>query len=249
MLGRGRRLPRCDLLKSGSYDYNGRGIDDIEPVPAILPGTTFTPLFTSMAIRQYLYDRKRYGFGGSVDYRLSNTSNLYVHTLFSQFNDDGDRYEWVINDNGGVPGTTVPSFDTEIRNPHFQVASLSVGANHALGLTVINWQLAASRAAMHNPIGGGESHTLFAYTGSTSNCQYDAAATTNPYLPQFTTDCFAEAYNPASFQLFQIQDSAHGLTAQVNLEGTASVARSYSIGSHCQRLREWVLYSEHSQVR
>ena len=44
MLGRGRRLPRCDLLKSGSYDYNGRGIDDIEPVPAILPGTTFTPL-------------------------------------------------------------------------------------------------------------------------------------------------------------------------------------------------------------
>jgi TonB-dependent receptor len=220
---------RLGVMVSGSYDYNGRGIDDIEPVPAIQAGPAF---FSSMAIRQYLYDRKRYGFGGSVDYKLTGSSNLYVHTLYSDFKDYGDRYEWVINDNGGSPGTAVPSFDPEIRNPDFQVASLSVGASHAFGTAVINWQLAAGRARMQNPIGGGESHTLFAYTGSTSNCQYNAAATTNPYLPQFTADCFAEAYNPASFQLFQIQDSAHGESAQVNLEGTASVAKVYSIGSH-----------------
>jgi len=220
---------RLGVMVSGSYDYNARGIDDIEPVPAIQPGPAF---FSSMAIRQYLYDRKRFGFGGSVDYRLSNNSNLYVHTLFSDFRDDGDRYEWVISDNGGSPGTALPAFDTEIRNPHFRIASLSVGASHVLGTTVINWQVAAARARMQNPIGGGESHTLFAYTGSTSNCQYNVAATTNPYLPQFTSDCFAEAYNPASSQLFQIQDSAHGETAQLNLIGTASVAKAYSIASH-----------------
>ena len=34
---------RLGVLFSGSYDYNGRGINDIEPVPTILPGTTFTP--------------------------------------------------------------------------------------------------------------------------------------------------------------------------------------------------------------
>jgi len=222
---------RLGVMVSGSYDYNARGIDDIEPVPGILPGTTFTPYDSSMAIREYLYDRKRGGFGGSFDYRLSDTSNLYLHTLFSQFNDDGDRYEWGINDNGGMPGSAVPAFDTEIRNPHFRIASLSVGGNHTINTFVWNWQLAASRASMQNPIGGGESHTLFAYTGSTSNCQYDAA-TTNFFLPQFTPACYAEAYNPGTFQLFQIQDSAHGQTAQLNLEATTSVAKIYSVGSH-----------------
>jgi TonB-dependent receptor len=39
-------------------------------------------------------------------------------------------------------------------------------------------------------------------------------------------------YNPANLQLQQIQDSAHGKAAQLNLEGTVSVAKNYHIGSH-----------------
>src|SRR5260370_10610190 len=85
---------------------------------------------------------------------------------------------------------------------------------------------------MLNPIGGGESHSQFAYTGSMSNCQWDSAATKNPYLPVFTPPCFAEVYNPANLQLQQIQDSAHGKTAQLNLEGTISAAKNYHIASH-----------------
>ncbi|HEY6252264.1 MAG TPA: TonB-dependent receptor, partial [Candidatus Angelobacter sp.] len=226
---------RLGVMVSGSYDYNGRGIDDLEPVPGILNGTAFTPAFSSMAVREYYYDRKRYGFGGSVNYGLSDSSNLYLHGLFSDFKDYGHRSEWVINDNpvlDGVSNTNVPSYDTEIRNPAFQVASLSIGGNHALGTALINWQFAVGRSRMLNPIGGGESHTIFAFTGSTSNCRFDAASTTNPYLPQFTSPCFAEAYNPANFQLSQIQDSAHGKAAQLNLEGTISMAKYYHIASH-----------------
>jgi len=226
---------RLGVMVSGSYDYNGRGIDDIEPVPTLLDPTTLTAGFSSMAIRQYLYDRKRYGFGGSVDYRLSESSNLYVHTLYSDFKDYGHRSEWVINDNpvlDGVNNLNVPSYDTEIRNPDFQVASLSVGGNHVFGTSFINWQVAVGRARMLNPIGGGESHTNFAFTQGTSNCQYDPAATTNRYLPQFTPTCFAEAYDPTQFQLAVIQDSAHGKAAQLNLEGTATAAKAYHIGSH-----------------
>jgi TonB-dependent receptor len=234
------------VMVSGSYDYNGRGIDDIEPVPGLLqqPDGTLVRDFTNVAFRQYLYDRKRYGFGGSVDYKLTENSNLYVHTLYSDFKDFGDRYEYILNTNDGipVPGPNIPNngpngdgstpFTTERRDPDFQVASLSVGGNHVFGTTLINWQLAAARARMLNPIGGGESHTLFVSTSSSSNCQFLNSATTNPYLPVFSPACFSEAYDPSTLQLNQIQDSAHGKAAQVNLEGTVSVAKNFNVGHH-----------------
>jgi len=224
---------RFGVMVSGSYDYNGRGIDDIEPVPSQLPSQP--PDILNAAFRQYLYDRKRYGFGASADYKLSENSNLYVHALFSDFKDYGRRYEYVIATNdGGIPGTNLPSFTTEARDPDFQVASVSVGGNHVFGTSLLNWQFAVGRARMLNPIGGGESHNLFgpAPTLTSSNCQWDSAATKDPYLPVFTPACFTEAYNPANLQLQQIQDSAHGKAAQLNLEGTISAAKNYHIGSH-----------------
>jgi len=238
---------RLGLMVSGSYDFNGRGIDDVEPapwqalcldpsgncVPNGQAGTKFIPDITSVAIRQYLYDRKRYGFGLSADYRLSDSTNLYVHGLFSKFNDHGHRFEYILNTNdGGIPGTNTPQFTTEIRSPIFQVASLSVGANHVFGTSLVNWQFAVGRASMKNPIGGGESHTQFNYAGATSNCQYLPSATTNPYYPAFSQACFDEAYNPDNLVLNQIQASDHGKAAQLNLEATASYAKNYHIGSH-----------------
>jgi TonB-dependent receptor len=245
---------RLGVMVSGSYDYNGRGIDDIEPVPADGPLQLNGPnLFdiTGPAFREYLYDRKRYGFGASVDYKLSENSTLYVHTLYSDFKDYGRRYEYVLGTNDGynpgsptspnpttcdtppyIPCVNIPSFTTEARDPDFQVASLSVGGNHVFGTSLLNWQFAVGRSRMLNPIGGGESHTLFGYTAGTSNCQWNSAATTNPLLPVFTPACFSEAYNPANLQLQQIQDSAHGQAAQLNLEGTISAAKNYHIGSH-----------------
>ena len=93
---------------------------------------------------------------------------------------------------------------------------------------------------MLNPIGGGESHTIFNYfpNGTGPNVNPPATASTIrlprkiPTCPQFTPACFREAYNPANLQLNQIQDSAHGKAAQLNLEGTVSVAKNYHIGSH-----------------
>ena len=240
---------RLGVMVSGSYDYNGRGIDDVEPAPwtVLQNGTTLVPDITSVAIREYLYDRKRYGFGGSADYKLSESSNLYVHTLFSDFKDYGHRFEYILNTNNDSafcaanPDTCVPQFTTEIRNPDFQVAGISVGGNHVLGTSLLNWQFAVGRSRMLNPIGGGESHTIFNYyppgtdpsiNPPTSNCFYDPSATTNPYLPQFSPACFTEAYNPADLKLNQIQRSDNGKTAQLNLEGTVSYAKNYHIASH-----------------
>jgi len=229
---------RLGVMASGSYDYNGRGIDDIEPVPSTTPTNPgpgpWTYDITGPAFRQYLYDRKRYGFGASADYRLSDNTNLYVHSLYSDFKDYGDRYEYVFGTNDtGIPGSNIPGpFTTERRDPDFQVASLSVGANHVFGTSLLNWQFAVARSRMLNPIGGGESHTLFTYLETQSNCQYLPGATKNPYLPVFSPACYSEAYNPSGMQLAQIQDSAHGKAAQLNLEGSISYAKNFNLGSH-----------------
>jgi TonB-dependent receptor len=236
---------RLGIIASGSYDYNGRGIDDIEPVPSVIYPVTnpFVYDITSAAIRQYLYDRKRWGFGASADYRLTNSSNFYIHSLFSNFDDDGHRFEYILNTNDitGIPGPNVPQFTTELRNPYFRVASLAVGGNHTFSTLLVNWQFAVGQARFRNPIGGGESHTIFNYfppgtdpvnNPPMSNCQYLPAATTNPYLPQFSQACFDEAYNPANLKLNQIQHSGNGQTEQLNLEGTISVAKNYHLGSH-----------------
>ena len=76
---------RLGILFGGTYDWNGRGIDDLEPAPTVLqcdPGNcsgnaSRTPsnfgTYNTMDIRLYTYYRTRYGFTGSVDYKFSTT--------------------------------------------------------------------------------------------------------------------------------------------------------------------------------
>jgi TonB-dependent receptor len=227
---------RLGLLVSGSYDYNGRGIDDIEPVPGILAGTTFTPAPSFIAIRQYEYDRTRYGFGSSLDYKINEASLIYVRGLYSDFMDNGHRWEYQLTPGGGVPGAGGASVQTtERRDGNYQVASLLLGGNHVFTKSWVNWGVSASRARMFNPLNGGESITTF--TGiSGGNCQYDSAATKSVYEPQFTPACFTEAYDPTNLQLTTISHANHGKAAQLNLAAFVSAARIYHLGSHASTL-------------
>jgi len=226
---------RLGVIIGGSYDYNGRGIDDFEsnaPLDAFFG--TLTPYYNSAVIRQYKYDRTRYGFGGSVDYKLNETSLVYVRGLFSEFQDFGHRWEYTLNTNASVPGTNLANITTERRVGDFQVANLLVGGNHVFTKSWFNWGVSAGRSRMLNPLNGGEAITDFVpspnYTAS--NCQYDPAATKNKYTPQFNAACFSEGYNPANFQLDIVSQSNHGMAAQLNLAAFASYARNYHLGSH-----------------
>jgi TonB-dependent receptor len=65
-----------------SYDYNARGIYDVEPGPAVnlLPnGATFLGPNTE-DLRNYHYDRSRYGFAGALDYKMADMSSLYLRS-------------------------------------------------------------------------------------------------------------------------------------------------------------------------
>ena len=229
---------RLGAILSGSYDYNGRGIDDFEAIQNAFYGT-LTPYYDQGVIRQYKYDRTRYGFGGSLDYKLGDTSLVYVRGLYSEFHDYGYRWEYILNANtdAGIANgtnTNLPAITTERRTGDFLVSSLLVGGNHVFTKSWFNWGLSAARSRMFNPINNGESITDFVpvSTLTNSNCQYDPAATKDKFKPQFTPACFSEAYNPNNFQLNVVSQSNHGKSAQVNLAGFASMARNYHLGSH-----------------
>src|SRR5229473_293400 len=92
------------LLIGGTYDWNGRGIDDLEPVPdiATLAGGSTARYFEAIDIREYRYYRSRWGLAGSGDYKLGDGSNIYFRALYSDFHNYGDRWVYSFTDN--TPG-------------------------------------------------------------------------------------------------------------------------------------------------
>ena len=229
----GRRFgasKRIGTLIGGSYDWNGRGIDDIEPVPDLATvGGQQVRVFDSMDIREYRYYRSRWALAGSADYKPSDGSTLYIRGLYSDFHNYGDRWVYSINDNlfhsGGAP-----SFNNQIRRPDYAIGNVLAGGKHVLTTTWYTWDIAASRSSQKGQVG--DQTASFNSNLATSNCQYDLAATTDVYLPQWTPSCFIEAYtNQSTLPLTRMQIN-HGLTAQLNLQATGAMAKRYQLGSH-----------------
>src|SRR5438552_9693136 len=77
---------RLGVLIGGTYDWNGRGIDDLEPVPDLATvGGQQVRIFDSMDIREYRYYRSRWGLAGSADYKPSDGSTIDIGGLYSDF--------------------------------------------------------------------------------------------------------------------------------------------------------------------
>jgi TonB-dependent receptor len=237
------------VLVGGSYDWNGRGIDDIEPVPdiATLAGGDQVSWKDAMDIRQYQYFRSRWGIGGSTDYKFSEASNIYLRAFYSDFHNYGDRFLYsltdntpgisllnpnnvgcAINSNSNSPACgTPPSYDAELRNPDIGVSNLMIGGVHNLTSTWFAWDVAVSRAWYSD---SPYSDVQFAPTFTGSTCNYDPNATANIFLPRWSNACFAEMNDPSGYQMSKITRDL-GPSAQLNIEASGSGAKRYHIGS------------------
>lgn len=244
---------RLGVLMGGSYDWNGRGIDDIEPVPDIasFPGGATARYFEAIDVREYRYYRSRWGLAGSADYKPSDGSTIYIRGLYSDFHNYGDRWVYSLTDNTtGIqlqgangcatdpttgltvqPCTGTPSFNAQIRRPDYAIGSVLLGGKHVLATTWFSWDISAARASQVGQVG--DKTASFNADGlATSSCQFDLVNTKSLYLPQWTQPCFTEAYtNQSNFPLHRMQTN-HGLTAQLNLQGSAAGAKRYHLGSH-----------------
>jgi TonB-dependent receptor len=248
---------RWGALIGGSYDFNGRGIDDIEPVPdvATFSSDSTGRYFDTQDIRQYLYKRSRWGLTGSTDYKLGDGSDIYVRGIYSSFRDYGDKWVYTLTDNTqGVsllqangcatnssnvtvaPCTGVPAFSESNRVPVFNIGSLVLGGKHVFATSWFSWDVSVSRSEELKS-GGNEgadftvNSTYNNLYPSGSTCQFSPALTTHVYLPQWTPSCFTEAYSPANYDLQDINTSV-GKSPQLNLQFTAAYAKSYHLGSH-----------------
>jgi TonB-dependent receptor len=257
---------RWGVLIGGSYDWNGRGINDIEPTPDI---GTFTDgssarYFDNQDIREYQYNRSRWGFSGSADYKISETSDIYIRGIFSSFKDFGSRWDYALTDNtplynppqypNGIQllnsngcsidsntgietcGAGTPTFGDSNRVPVFNIGSVLVGGKHVLASSWFAWDASVSRSIMGRS--GGDEGAGFAVNSTYNNlypngstCQFSPALTTKQYIPQWTPNCFTEAYAPTNYDLQSINTS-FGHSPQLNLQITGAYAKRYHLGSH-----------------
>jgi TonB-dependent receptor len=213
---------RFGVMLGYSYDSNGRGIDDIEPSPDLNPdGST---LFDENSVREYLYNRTRYGFAGALDYKLAEDSDLYVHGLFSNFRDYGQKYEYDFKNSGSS------AFHTSIRRPNLQVADLALGGNQVFTHSFVHYQIAVG----HSRFGGAAGNPGADFSNSAANpdCAYSPSTTVSIYRPQFTCDNPNDAAtDPSQYQLSDINLTT-GQATQLNLQAGGAMGINYHLGTH-----------------
>lgn len=226
---------RWGAMLAYSYDLNNIGTDDIEPVPDLDASGIKT--FDSMDVQMYFYNHTRWGLGGSLDYKLSDNSDLYVHGLFTNFKDYGQKFSYHYNE--GSSNT----FSNSVRRPNYLISDLILGGNHVFNHYYIKYEAAFSRSrfggAAGNPGADFQAVPGSPLDQSISNgdCAYSAAATISIYRPQFR-GCLtpgASLYDPTQNELEDINLTS-GQSTQINLQGNAAMGILYHLGDHASTL-------------
>jgi TonB-dependent receptor len=234
---------RFGLLGEAVYDYNGRGIDNIQPSLDPL-STLAVPFYDNNTIREYRYYRTRYGFDGSADYRLNDGTGLYAHGFYTDLKDWGDKwyYEPVSTAISGTAADPVypkagtkssaPKFYTSSKRPNASVGTLILGGRTVHNDSLFTYQISASRS--YEVDSAGNPKADFSWVGPTVYCNYVPSQQSDVYRPHFG-NCDDTATSPllagANWQFKDITISK-GENAQLNLTAQTSFQHSYMLGRH-----------------
>jgi TonB-dependent receptor len=172
----GRKL---GILAGGSYDWNGRGINDVEPGPIFLGGYDE---------RDYRYYRNRFGLAGTVDYRFNETSSIYLKGLYALFHNYGDRWDYsqttaFLADYTPAPGTGNVAFGAQIRRPVQDLGSIQLGGRHVLAQSLFSWDVESSIGRTRDK--GYKNASFAPIAGPLNNFTY-SLDNSNPLIPKLT---------------------------------------------------------------
>ncbi len=224
---------KLGILFGGTYDWNGRGIHDIEPVPTT---SSITPHYDSMDQRDYMYYRTRWGLTGSVDYKLNEGSGIYLRGLYSTFRNWGQKWVQTLVDgtNPNLTGTPdgLPQASQDWRRPDFAIGNLVAGGKHLFQSSWFTWDASVSRSRSLNGDGGAD----YAWAGPDISANCGNVAAKSVFRPQFSPACFTpgptDATDIRNFNLIDFSLPPMGLSAQLNLQASGSFAHQYHLGSH-----------------
>jgi len=233
---------RWGVILGASYDYNGRGINDIEPAPDLNGSdiTSTVPYYDNITLRDYRYQRLRWGGTMGADYKVSDHSTLAAHFLLSDFKDWGDKWTYQVTTDGK------PKFKYSIRRPDFMIGSFSLGGNHTYGNTWFTWGSSVSRSrelnAAGNP-GGAFDASKELKSGPSGNCDYVGGLNGDPYRPQWAAPCMTpntaspadNLYSLANYTLDNINTTT-GQAMQLNLQEWGAMGLNYHMGKHSATL-------------
>ena len=215
---------KLGLLFGGSYDWNGRGINDLEPGPVLLGGYDQ---------RDYQYYRSRLGFAGTADYRINETSSIYLKGLYSLFHNYGNRWDYNLSTGltaaGQPDGSGSVKFGAEIRRPVQDIGSLQLGGRHVISRSLLAWDVESSIGRTRDN-GYADASFKPLKGGPLDGIQY-SLDTTNPLTPKLTAQNGVNVYDPT--QLFYAGQSVNNYyNPEVDLGFGASLATSYTLGGH-----------------
>jgi TonB-dependent receptor len=216
---------KLGLLFGGSYDWNGRGINDLEPGPLYLGGYDQ---------RDYQYYRSRVGFAGTADYRLSETSSIYLKGLYSLFHDYGNRWDYNLSTGftaaGQPDGGGSVKFGAEIRRPVQDIGSLQLGGQHVISRSLLAWDVESSIGRTRDNGYADASFKPLSGSPRDGGIQY-SLDTTNPLTPKLTAQNGVNIFDPT--QLFYAGQSVNNYyNPEVDLGFGASMAKSYELAGH-----------------
>jgi TonB-dependent receptor len=219
---------RFGAIISGSYDYNGRGINNIEPAPDVHDfGAGPVAVYDGVHLREYQYRRHRFGFAGGLDYRLNNGSSAYFHGLYSDFRDFGDTWNTEINVGDMLTPTTADANgQVQLRHlnrtPQQKIFSFTGGEYLNLGRYTLQYQFAVSGSQQD----GQFPSTYFRSPGTIAF----GTDVTNQIIPKFPVLNGINIDDPAQYTFFKtILADDH--VRDHDLEGSVSLARHYVSGS------------------
>jgi len=220
--GRNRKL---GILFGGSFDYNGRGIDNWQP--AIDPTSTFSkPIYDDNTIREYRYYRNRWGYAGTADYKFNDSTGVYFKGFYSNLKDYGDKWYYEPQLSGN------PKFYTSSKRPDASISSYTFGGHTQFGPSTVIWAVSASNSYELDSAGNPKAD--FSWLGSSLSCGYNPTAQTNPNVPHFGNNCDGpnSPLEVASNWGFKDITISSGRTAQMNLTASGSYSTLYRLGSH-----------------
>lgn len=148
------------VVLTGSFHTDKRGFDDVEPglLDAVQPGTPGDRVLDTLDLRRYTYNRRRFGFGGELDWNPDAQSHYYVRVNNAGYTESVHRsilqYRG-LGDTIVTSGSTITASGLDARvtlrdeqETHLNFIA-AVGGRNDLGPVILDYQLSYTASTYH----------------------------------------------------------------------------------------------------